>query len=36
MTFYTSGDPKRFAELLPKLLGETGSVQQVKWNDSLD
>lgn len=35
MTFYTSGDPKRFAELLPKLLGETGSVQQVKWNDSL-
>jgi len=35
MTFYTSGDPKKFAELLPKLLGETGSVQQVKWNDSL-
>jgi glutamate racemase len=35
MTFYTSDDPKKFAELLPKLLGETGSVQQVKWNDSL-
>jgi glutamate racemase len=35
MTFYTSGDPWKFADLLPKLLGETGPVKQVKWNDRL-
>jgi len=35
LTSYTSGDPKKFAELLSKLLGETGLVQQVKWNDNL-
>lgn len=35
LTFYTSGDPKKFAELFSKLLGETGLVQQVKWNDNL-
>lgn len=35
LTFYTSGDHKKFAELLPKLLGEIGPVKQVKWNNSL-
>lgn len=35
LIFYTSGGPKKFAELLPKLLGENGLVQQVKWNNSL-
>src|SRR5512143_3978777 len=31
LRFYTSGDPTRFATLLPKLLGENGPVRQVKW-----
>jgi len=35
MTFYTSANVQKFVELLPKLLGEIGPVQQVKWNDSL-
>jgi len=33
--FYTSGDLQVFAELQPKLLGEAGEVQQVKWNERL-
>jgi len=33
--FYTSGDLQAFAELQPKLLGEAGEVQQVKWNERL-
>ncbi|KUK45782.1 MAG: Glutamate racemase, partial [Anaerolinea thermophila] len=33
--FYTSGDLQAFVELHPKLLGEAGDVQQVKWNDRL-
>ena len=35
LAFYTSGDTDKFVELLPKLLGEIGPVQQVMWNDSL-
>jgi glutamate racemase len=31
--FYTSGDPKPFAELLPRLLGEKGFVHPVYWTD---
>jgi glutamate racemase len=29
--FYTSGDPYRFSRLLPLLLGETGEVFQIQW-----
>ena len=29
--FYTSGDPKVFKSMLPKLLGEMGEVQKVEW-----
>ncbi len=36
MRFFTSGAPEPFALLLPRLLGETGSVQPVQWvNDNL-
>jgi glutamate racemase len=35
MTIYTSGDPQKFAELLPKLLGETCTVYHVFWNKCL-
>ncbi len=36
MRFFTSGAPEPFASLLPRLLGETGSVQPVQWvNDNL-
>lgn len=35
MTFYTSGDPRRLAGLLLKLLGETGTVEKIHWNKSL-
>ena len=33
VNFYTSGDPKAFAELLPRLLGERGLVHPVHWTD---
>jgi glutamate racemase len=33
MTFYTSGDSDRLAQLLPMLLGETGSVHSARWMD---
>ncbi|HEY9121491.1 MAG TPA: glutamate racemase [Brevefilum sp.] len=33
--FYTSGDLQAFEELSPKLLGEAGDAQQVKWNDRM-
>jgi len=29
--FYTSGDPKAFAEMVERLIGERGKVQQVRW-----
>ena len=29
--FYTSGDPKAFAEMVERLTGEQGKVQQVRW-----
>jgi glutamate racemase len=35
MTFYTSGDVQNLADILPKLLGETGTINQVTWNGSL-
>jgi len=35
MVFYTSGDVQAFANLLPRLLGESGDVRQVGWNDCL-
>ena len=35
MTFYTSGNVQAFANLLPRLLGESGLILQLKWNDSL-
>jgi len=35
LRFYTSGDLQAFVELHPMLLGETGDVQQVKWNACL-
>jgi glutamate racemase len=31
--FYTSGSPKQFQSILPKLIGENGTAQQVVWND---
>jgi glutamate racemase len=31
--FYTSGDAEMFASLLPKLLGESGTVRAVTWLD---
>ncbi len=31
MRFFTSGAPEPFASLLPRLLGETGSVQPLQW-----
>ena len=35
ITFFTSGDPEKFAGLIPKFMGKIGNVQQVKWNKSL-
>lgn len=36
LQFYTSGDPARFAALLPRLLGESGPVSALTWQgDSL-
>jgi glutamate racemase len=29
--FYTSGNPAELKSLLPKLLGESGEVERVKW-----
>ena len=29
--FYTSGDPKAFAEMMERLIGERGEVQRVRW-----
>jgi len=29
--FYTSGDPKAFAEMVERLIGERGQAQRVKW-----
>ena len=29
--FYTSGDPKAFAEMVERLIGQRGEVQQVRW-----
>ena len=29
--FYTSGDPKAFAAMVERLIGERGQVQQVRW-----
>lgn len=34
MTFYTSGDADAFASLLPRLLGESGSVRRVIWTET--
>lgn len=35
VTFYTSGDPETLRALLPRLLGESGEIQNIKWlNDS--
>jgi glutamate racemase len=31
--FYTSGDPKTFAEMVQRLIGERGKVQPVGWGD---
>lgn len=33
ITFYTSGEPTALQSLLPKLLGEGGSVQSLAWKD---
>lgn len=30
--FFTSGDPQQFTALLPRLLGETGPVEQAAWS----
>ena len=35
MIFYSSSDVHQFANLLPRLLGESGDVRQVGWNDCL-
>ena len=35
MLFYTSGIPDRLGELLPLLLGETGRIRQVNWDNDL-
>jgi len=35
MIFYSSSDVHQFANLLPRLLGKSGDVQQVGWNDCL-
>ena len=32
LRFYTSGEPARFSQLLPTLLGEPGEVQQSIWS----
>jgi glutamate racemase len=32
--FLTTGDPGRLEALLPKLLGETGEVEQLVWVES--
>jgi len=31
--FYTSGDPKTFAEMVERLIGERGEVRQVSWGN---
>ena len=31
MQFYTSGDPNALTDLLPRLLGEAGPVDQINW-----
>lgn len=31
--FFTSGDPQKFSNLLPSLLGESGPVDQVYWHN---
>lgn len=32
LQFFTSGDPEYFSKLLPRLLGESGPVEQVIWD----
>jgi glutamate racemase len=34
MQFFTSGDPGLFTRLLPLLLGETGEVTPILWEDA--
>jgi glutamate racemase len=35
LRFFTSGDREAFEALIPRLLGETGVIQQVRWNACL-
>ena len=35
ISFYTSGDPEKLRSLLPLLLGESGAIRKVEWNDDL-
>jgi glutamate racemase len=35
LRFYTSGDLSAFRRLLPKLLGESGQIESVTWQDDL-
>ena len=35
VSFYTSGDPEKLRSLLPLLLGESGAIRKVEWNDDL-
>jgi glutamate racemase len=35
LRFYTTGDPRKFAEMLPRLLGEAGDVQYVQWESGI-
>ncbi|MFW5713578.1 MAG: glutamate racemase [Brevefilum sp.] len=34
--FFTSGDPEKMANLLPRLLGETGPVHKARWTEGPD
>ena len=34
LRFFTSGEKAGFEELLPQLLGETGEIRQIIWNDN--
>ena len=35
ISFDTSGDPEKLRSLLPLLLGESGAIRKVEWNDDL-
>lgn len=36
LRFYTSGDPEAFTQILPKLLGESGLVEHLRWTPEME